>query len=136
MLAIAAGSGGGNKTCEPTAVTQNRLPGAPAVGSHSPQGDSRVGVADMTGNVWQYTSEVADIHSRGVLLRGGSNYRPGIDGVAGSHWYFRETDDVAQAAAGPLTLHNKYMLMSDSYERAGTVSFRCVVEAMSSVEAA
>ena len=28
-----------------------------------------------------------------------------------------------------LTPHGKYFLMSDSYERAGTVGFRCAVDA-------
>lgn len=111
------------KKCEPPAMTQETIPGTSPVGAYSPQGDSQSGVGDMTGNVWQYTTEVMDAHSRGALVRGGSNYRPGIKGVAGSRWYFTETD------ASPLSLHNKYMLMSDSYERAGTLGFRCVADA-------
>lgn len=36
------------------------------------------------GNVWQYTDEFVDVHTRAAVLRGTSNYRPG-----GSGWYFR-----------------------------------------------
>ena len=44
-----------------------------------------VGVADMVGNVWQYTDEFGDDHTRAVLVKGSANYRP-----AGSGWYFRD----------------------------------------------
>ena len=64
----------------------------------------------------RYTDEFTDAHTRAVLLRGGSNYRP-----AGSVWYFPQ--------AVELGTHNKYFLMSDSYERAGTIGFRCVTDA-------
>ena len=94
----------------------NTHPGPDAVGAHSPAGDSPFGVADMVGNVWQYTSEFRDAHTRSVLLRGGSNYRP-----TGSGWYFPNAPE--------LNTHNKYFLFSDEYERAGTVGFRCVVDA-------
>jgi len=94
----------------------NECPGPEAVGAHSPAGDSPFGLVDMVGNVWQYTSEFQDEHTRAVILRGGSNYRP-----SGSHWYFPNQPE--------LNTHNKYFLMSDSYERAATVSFRCVVDA-------
>ena len=64
-----------------------RIPGAVAVGTYSPQGDSPFGVADMLGNVWEYTSEYQDAHTRGAQLRGGSNYQAGQEGKKGSHWY-------------------------------------------------
>ncbi len=50
--------------------------------------------------MWQYTDEFGDSHTRGVLVRGSSNYRP-----SGSQWYFPN--------ALELTVHNKYFLMSD-----------------------
>ena len=55
------------------------------------------------------------IHTRAVILRGGSNYRP-----SGSLWYFPQAKQNNQ--------HEKYFLMSERYERAGTVGFRCVVD--------
>jgi len=81
-----------------------------------PSGDSPFGVSDLVGNVWQYTSEFQDEHNRYVIVRGGSNYYP-----QGSDWYFPQ--------ALELNTHNKYFLFEDSYERAGTVGFRCIVDA-------
>ena len=37
----------------------------------------------MAGNAWDMTSVFEDDHTRSVILRGSSNYRP-----SGSHWYF------------------------------------------------
>ena len=62
------------------------------------------------------TDEFEDEHTRSVVLRGGSNYRP-----SGSHWYFPNRLE--------LNTHNKYFLFSPSYERAATIGFRCVVDA-------
>jgi formylglycine-generating enzyme required for sulfatase activity len=104
--------------CTPKQVTATQIPGAPDVGSRSPQGDSPFGVADMVGTVWQYTTSFVDAHDRNVLTRGSSNYRPGIDGRAGSHWYFPDAPQLDQ--------HEKMKMMSNSYERAGTLGFRCV----------
>ena len=76
------------------------------------------GVCNAVGNVWQYTSEFQDQHTRSVVLKGGSNYRP-----SGSVWYLPQTRR--------LDVHQKYLLMSDGYERAGTIGFRCVADAKS-----
>jgi iron(II)-dependent oxidoreductase len=72
-------------------------------------------VADLVGNVWQYTDVFVDAHTRAAVLRGSSNYRPD-----GSKWYFPQ--------ALELNTHNKYFLMDDSYERSGTVGFRCAAD--------
>ena len=66
--------------------------------------------------MWQYTSAFYDEHTRYVVLRGGSNYRP-----SASKWYFPNSP--------ALDVHQKYFLFDDSYERAGTLGFRCVVDA-------
>ena len=70
---------------------------------------------DLVGNVWQWTDEYVDEHTRGGILRGGNNYQP-----QGSIWYFPE--------AYPNDQHGKLLLMAPSYDRSGTLGFRCVVD--------
>jgi formylglycine-generating enzyme required for sulfatase activity len=88
------------------------LPGQAAVDAH-PRGASPFGVMDMVGNVWQWTDEFVDEHTRAAILRGGSYYQP-----QGSIWYFPQ--------AYKLTEHGKYLLMAPSKDRAATLGFRCV----------
>lgn len=89
---------------------------APADVDGSPRGASPFGVIDLTGNVWQWTDEYRDDHTRAAIVRGGSYYQP-----QGSFWYFPQ--------AYRLTEHGKYLLMAPSKDRSGTVGFRCVVDA-------
>jgi formylglycine-generating enzyme required for sulfatase activity len=81
-----------------------------------PVGASAFGVMDMVGNVWQWTDEFVDEHTRGGILRGGSYYQP-----QGSIWYFPQAYRNDQ--------HGKLLLMAPSYDRSGTVGFRCVSDA-------
>ena len=85
------------------------------VGSH-PKGTSPFGVMDLVGNVWQWTDEYVDAHTRSAILRGGSHYRP-----QGSMWYFPQ--------AYRLDEHGKLLLMAPGYDRSGAIGFRCVQDA-------
>jgi formylglycine-generating enzyme required for sulfatase activity len=86
--------------------------GPDAVDAH-PSGASPFAVMDMVGNVWQWTDEYVDDHTRGGILRGGSYYQP-----QGSVWYFPQAYRNDQ--------HGKLLLMAPSYDRSGALGFRCV----------
>jgi formylglycine-generating enzyme required for sulfatase activity len=81
-----------------------------------PQGASPFGVLDMIGNVSQWTDEFRGPHTRAAIVRGAAAYQP-----AGSIWYFPQTYRLDE--------HQKYLLMSPGRDRAGTIGFRCVVDA-------
>ena len=98
----------------PTPVQTRDLTAPDQVDAHA-EGASPFGVMDMVGNVWQWTDEFQDEHTRAAILRGGSYYQP-----QGSSWYFPK--------AFKNTEHGKYLLMSPAKDRAGTVGFRCVMD--------
>lgn len=81
-----------------------------------PRGASPFGALDLEGNVLQWTNEFRDEHTRAAIVRGGAYYQP-----RGSIWYFPQTYRLDE--------HQKYLLMSPGRDRAGTIGFRCVVDA-------
>ena len=88
----------------------------PDVAGSFPSGASPFGVLDLVGNIWQWTDEFTDSHTRAAVLRGGSSYQP-----QGSEWYFPQ--------AYRLDQHGKYLLMAPSIDRSGMIGFRCVADA-------
>jgi iron(II)-dependent oxidoreductase len=89
--------------------------GPDAVDAH-PQGASPFGVVDLVGNVWQWTEEFQDEHTRGGILRGGSYYQP-----QGSIWYFPQAYKLGE--------HGKLLMMAPSMDRSGGLGFRCAQDA-------
>ena len=99
----------------PTPDGGRTMRGPDPVGAH-PQGASPYGVQDLVGNVWQWTDEFEDDHTRAAIVRGGSYYQP-----QGSIWYFPQAYRNDE--------HSKVLLMAPSYDRSGGVGFRCVRDA-------
>ena len=98
----------------PTPDKSRRLTSPNDVGAH-PRGASPFSVLDMVGNVWQWTNEFEDPHTRSATLRGGSHYQ-----AQGSWWYFPQAYQLDQ--------HGKYLLMAPSIDRSGTIGFRCAAD--------
>jgi iron(II)-dependent oxidoreductase len=84
-----------------------------------PQGANEAGIMDLVGNVWQWTDEYRDEHTRSAILKGGSYFR-----AQTSFWYFPQ--------AYELNKYAKYLLMAPGLDRAGTIGFRCVKDAETS----
>jgi iron(II)-dependent oxidoreductase len=101
-----------NDAAVPVPDKGRTMRGPDAVDAH-PQGASPFGVMDLVGNVWQWTDEFQDEHTRGGILRGGSYYQP-----QGSIWYFPQ--------AYKLNEHGKLLMMAPSMDRSGALGFRCV----------
>ncbi len=81
-----------------------------------PAGISPFGVMDMVGNIWQWTDEYLDEHSRTAILKGSSYFHAQTSG-----WYFPPALEVNK--------YGKYLLFAPSIDRARTIGFRCVVDA-------
>jgi gamma-glutamyl hercynylcysteine S-oxide synthase len=93
----------------------SRVMRAPTNVNAFPQGASPFGVLDMVGNIWQWTDEYIDEHTRSAILKGGGYYK-----AATSDWYFPR--------AYELNKYNKYLLMSPGIDRSGTIGFRCATD--------
>jgi gamma-glutamyl hercynylcysteine S-oxide synthase len=94
---------------------ERRDPGPPDAVNIHPAAASPFGVEDLIGNVWQWTEEFEDQHTRAAILRGGSYYHP-----QGSVWYFPQTYKLSE--------HGKLLLMSPSMDRSAMVGFRCAMD--------
>ena len=99
----------------PAPAKGRTMRGPDGVDAH-PQGASPFGVVDLVGNVWQWTEEFQDEHTRGGILRGGSYYQP-----QGSIWYFPQAYKLGE--------HGKLLMMAPSMDRSGGLGFRCAQDA-------
>lgn len=104
-----------NADAVPEPSTAREMPAPDDVDAH-PDGASPFGVMDLVGNVWQWTDEYVDTHTRAAIVRGGSAYQPQT-----SHWYFPQ--------AYRLDQHGKLLLMAPCKDRSAGIGFRCVVDA-------
>ena len=104
-----------NASAVPVPDKNRTMRGPDAVDAH-PQGKSPFGVMDLVGNVWQWTDEFTDDHTRSGILRGGEYYQP-----QGSIWYFPRTYKLNE--------HGKLLLTAPSLDRSGGLGFRCVQDA-------
>jgi formylglycine-generating enzyme required for sulfatase activity len=103
-----------NPVAVPEPACGREMPVPNDVHAH-PAGASPFGVMDLVGNVWQWTDEYVDAHTRAAILRGGSGYQPQT-----SHWYFPQ--------AFRLDQHGKYLLMAPCKDRSAGIGFRCVID--------
>jgi iron(II)-dependent oxidoreductase len=104
-----------NVSAVPIPDKSRTMRGPDSVSAH-PSGASPFGVMDLVGNVWQWTDEYLDDHTRGGILRGGSYYQP-----QGSLWYFPQAYKLGE--------HGKLAMMAPSKDRSAALGFRCVVDA-------
>merc|ERR1711865_789021 len=115
-----------------------------------PAGASKDGVEDLLGLIYHWTDEFADPHTRRAVLRGANAFQPQrFEEARFQPWYFpglsgdwKDGDPWAEpytvepknyASLFNLTAHGNYLLMTPSLDRAGTIGFRCVVDAPSEV---
>jgi len=98
-----------------TGIRCNPGNGIPDPVGKYPLGENPLGIADLTGSVWQITN---DLYQTGVIdyfiLKGGCYFT-----TLSSWWYVK---------GGPLPLINRQQQyrVSPGYERAATIGFRCV----------
>jgi iron(II)-dependent oxidoreductase len=64
-----------NASAVPLPDKGRTMRGPDGVSAH-PNGASPFGVMDLVGNVWQWTDEYLDEHSRAAIVGGGSYYQP------------------------------------------------------------
>jgi gamma-glutamyl hercynylcysteine S-oxide synthase len=104
-----------NPRAVPVPDKSRTMRGPDPVDTH-PDGASPFGVMDLVGNIWQWTDEYVDDHTRAAIVRGGNYYQP-----QGSIWYFPQ--------AYKLSEHGKFLLTSPSLDRSGGLGFRCAQDA-------
>lgn len=80
-----------------------------------PSGASSFGIMDLIGNVYQWTDEYLDEHTRTAVVRGGNYYQP-----QGSMWYFPQNYKLNE--------HERFLLIAPSLDRSSGIGFRCAAD--------
>ena len=101
----------------PTPSSERDGPVPDDVGSHPTGNAIGTEIRDLVGNLFQWTSEFVDEHTVMAVVRGSSSYYPHVK----SRYYFPVPADTFE--------HNTLLSMSDSMDRSGGISFRCVADA-------
>lgn len=83
-----------------------------------PNGNTKSGLSDLMGLVWQMTDSFCDTHTCSILLRGGSLYEPISSPLFDPNWYFPNVHSNFQ--------HAKFISFSSSYDRSSMIGFRTV----------
>ncbi|KAE8892251.1 hypothetical protein PF005_g20852 [Phytophthora fragariae] len=101
----------------PKVVHGKELPILSPVGSFQSSRSTKFLVEDLVGYVWQMTDQFCDAHTCGVVLRGGSSYHPISATHSDPNWYFPQALDSQH--------HNRFLTISEGYDRSPMVGFRC-----------
>ncbi|KAF4039297.1 Sulfatase-modifying factor enzyme 1 [Phytophthora infestans] len=101
----------------PTVYHGKELPKLDPVGSYENSHSTKFQVEDLVGYVWQMTDQFCDSHTCGLLLRGGSSYHPISATHIDPNWYFPQALDAQH--------HNRFLMISEGYDRSPMVGFRC-----------
>ena len=89
--------------------------GGPYPVGQYPKGKNPLGIQDLVGQVWQMTQDVYESGSYTYnILKGGSYFKP-----LASWWY-------VQGGPQPLAHRQLLLMVSEGFDRKGTVGFRCV----------
>ncbi|CAH0474518.1 unnamed protein product [Peronospora belbahrii] len=113
-----------DRTKLPKTSHGKELPPLSPVGSYKTSRSSKFLVEDLVGYVWQMTDQFCDAHTCGLLLRGGSRYYPIAATHSDPNWYFPQ--------ALSAQYHNRFLMISEGYDRSPMVGFRCVKDIPSS----
>lgn len=100
-------------------VKSNLGDGIPKAIGQFPLGANQFGVEDLTGCIWQITNdEYFQGTTKIFIMKGGSYFKP-----EASWWY-------VEGGAKPLIRRQHQLRVSPGYERAATIGFRCVKDAL------
>ena len=96
-------------------VDSSRSMRGPTAVTAYPKGESPFGVMDLVGNVWQWTDEYVDEHTRAAIIRGGG-------------YFYAKTSNRYNPQTHKLNENGKYLLLSPGRDRSANIGFRCAAD--------